>query len=83
MLGQETDTPGGSRRPNAFELYSPTAEVVKACKAESDGRLAEGQHQTYRVAAPSREEMHAWISAIQAKKFTEILITIMFLLLRN
>ena len=25
----------------------------------------EGQHTAYRMSAPSREEMHAWISAIQ------------------
>uniref|UniRef100_A0A914GSC5 Cytohesin-1 n=1 Tax=Globodera rostochiensis TaxID=31243 RepID=A0A914GSC5_GLORO len=62
VLGQEIET---GRRSHAFELYSPNTDLIKACKQNGEGRLLEGQHSTYRISAPSREEMHAWISAIQ------------------
>ncbi|KAL3068458.1 hypothetical protein niasHT_030749 [Heterodera trifolii] len=62
VLDQEIDT---IRRSHVFELYSPNTEVIKACKQSGEGRLLEGQHSTYRISAPNREEMHSWVSAIQ------------------
>jgi len=58
---------GWSPRPNTFEIYSPRGnERIKACKrADSEGRLVEGQHQVYRMAAADQQEMLSWISAIQ------------------
>ncbi|KAH7724491.1 cytohesin-3 [Aphelenchoides avenae] len=52
-------------RQFVFEIYSDSAEVIKACKTDSDGRLVEGNHTTYRLAATSAEEMNAWSNAIQ------------------
>jgi hypothetical protein len=73
VLGcQELDS---SKRPHTFELYSPNSDVIKTCKkkpTDTESRTPQqqqlavvGQHSAYRMAAPSREEMHAWISAIQ------------------
>jgi cytohesin len=52
-------------RPYSFEIYSNTSDVIKACKTDSDGRLVEGKHTTYRMAASCAEEMNSWINAIQ------------------
>ncbi|KAI1722572.1 sec7 domain-containing protein [Ditylenchus destructor] len=52
-------------KPYTFEIYSKTANVIKACKADSEGKLTEGQHTAYRMAASSHDDMLSWISAIQ------------------
>ncbi|KAI1712740.1 sec7 domain-containing protein [Ditylenchus destructor] len=52
-------------KPYTFEIYSKTANVIKACKADSEGKLTEGCHTAYRMAASSHDDMLSWISAIQ------------------
>lgn len=52
-------------RPHTFEIYSKTSEVIKACKTDPAGKLVEGQHSVYRMAASNHEDMLNWISAIQ------------------
>lgn len=56
-----------SSKPNTFELYSASGsgEVIKACKTESDGKVNEGRHTYYRMAASSKEEKDQWISSIR------------------
>ncbi|XP_051899037.1 cytohesin-3-like isoform X2 [Pristis pectinata] len=57
-----------SRKLNCFDLYSPNSKghTIKACKTDTDGRVVEGNHQFYRISAPSREERDAWIKSIRA-----------------
>uniref|UniRef100_A0A914XW18 Uncharacterized protein n=1 Tax=Panagrolaimus superbus TaxID=310955 RepID=A0A914XW18_9BILA len=52
-------------RPHTFEIYSNASEVIKSCKAEPKGKLVEGRHSVYRLAASTYEEMSAWTNAIQ------------------
>uniref|UniRef100_A0A914DBR4 PH domain-containing protein n=1 Tax=Acrobeloides nanus TaxID=290746 RepID=A0A914DBR4_9BILA len=52
-------------KQHTFELYSSSTDVIKACKTDSDGRLVEGRHAVYRLAASNSDEMHSWINAIQ------------------
>lgn len=56
-----------SSKPNTFELYSAlgSGEVIKACKTESDGKVNEGRHTYYRMAASSKEEKEQWISSVR------------------
>jgi cytohesin len=52
-------------RPHTFEIYSNASEVIKSCKAEPKGKLVEGRHSVYRLAASTYDEMSAWTNAIQ------------------
>lgn len=54
-------------KPNCFELYSSLGlnEVIKACKTDSEGRVSEGRHTTYRMYSATSEEKDAWIKAIR------------------
>ncbi|KAG9481613.1 hypothetical protein GDO78_010710 [Eleutherodactylus coqui] len=56
------------RKPNCFELYIPNnkGQLIKACKTEADGRVVEGNHNVYRISAPTPEEKEEWIKSIQA-----------------
>ncbi|CAJ0580724.1 unnamed protein product, partial [Mesorhabditis spiculigera] len=52
-------------RPHTFEIHSLNQdERVKACKAESDGRLVEGRHTVYKISASSDEELREWMEYI-------------------
>ena len=33
---------GDRSKPNCFELYSASSEVIKACKTDSEGKVIEG-----------------------------------------
>jgi len=56
-----------SAKPNTFELYSSLGpgEVIKACKTDADGKVNEGRHTYYRMAASSKEERDQWVSSIR------------------
>uniref|UniRef100_A0A8C4PXI0 Cytohesin 1a n=1 Tax=Eptatretus burgeri TaxID=7764 RepID=A0A8C4PXI0_EPTBU len=54
------------KKPNCFELYNDGGGLVKACKTEADGRVVEGNHQVYRISAPTTEEREEWIKSIRA-----------------
>lgn len=56
-----------SSKPNTFELYSKLGpgEVIKACKTDSDGKVNEGRHTYYRMAASSKEERDQWVNSIR------------------
>ncbi|KAL5474050.1 hypothetical protein EMCRGX_G028623 [Ephydatia muelleri] len=49
--------------PNCFEIYSETG-VIKAWKKDSDKRAVPGNHDSYRLQAPSEDEQKEWILAI-------------------
>ena len=34
---------GDRSKPNCFELYSASNEVIKACKTDSEGKVIEGE----------------------------------------
>lgn len=52
---------------NCFELYIPNnrGQLIKACKTEADGRVVEGNHNVYRISAPTPEEKDEWIHHIK------------------
>ncbi|MGH0183579.1 UNVERIFIED_CONTAM: hypothetical protein FKN15_019560 [Acipenser sinensis] len=64
---------------NCFELYIPNnrGQLIKACKTEADGRVVEGNHNVYRISAPTQEEKDEWIknikSAVSVDPFYEML----------
>ncbi|BFZ03664.1 hypothetical protein BsWGS_06704 [Bradybaena similaris] len=64
---QVREVPQEKSRPNCFELYSAgTSDIIKACKVDSDGKVVEGRHSVYRMAASSVEEKDEWISCVRA-----------------
>ncbi|CAG0917736.1 unnamed protein product, partial [Notodromas monacha] len=52
-------------KPHCFELYANSAEIIKACKTDSDGKVVEGKHTVYRMSAASQEEKDEWMSCIK------------------
>ncbi|XP_074247404.1 cytohesin-4 isoform X3 [Saimiri boliviensis] len=62
---QKVDDP---KKPFCLELYNPSCrgQKIKACKTDSDGRVVEGKHESYRVSAASAQERDQWIEAIRA-----------------
>ncbi|XP_019641930.1 PREDICTED: cytohesin-1-like [Branchiostoma belcheri] len=57
-----------SKKPNCFELYPSEANskaVIKACKTDSEGKVVEGRHLTYRLSAATQDEKQEWIEAIK------------------
>lgn len=56
-----------SSKQNTFELYSSLGpgEVIKACKTDADGKVNEGRHTYYRMAASCREEKDQWVNSIR------------------
>uniref|UniRef100_A0A0B7A629 SEC7 domain-containing protein n=2 Tax=Arion vulgaris TaxID=1028688 RepID=A0A0B7A629_9EUPU len=63
---QVREVPTEKSRPNCFELFSSgSSEVIKACKVDSDGKVVEGHHNVYRMAASLVEEKDDWISCIR------------------
>jgi len=39
---QVREVAGDRNKPNCFELYSASNEVIKACKTDSEGKVIEG-----------------------------------------
>jgi len=54
-------------KPNCFELYSQTNDVIKACKTDSEGKVIEGKHNVYRLSASTAEEKDEWIACLTKK----------------
>lgn len=56
-----------SSKSNTFELYSAlgSGEVIKACKTDADGKVIEGRHTYYRLAASTKEERDKWVNSIR------------------
>lgn len=55
-------------KPNCFELYSQTNDVIKACKTDSEGKVIEGKHNVYRLSASTAEEKDDWIACLTRKQ---------------
>ncbi|KRX81128.1 Cytohesin-1 [Trichinella sp. T6] len=53
-------------RAHCFEIYSTNSNFIKACKTDSEGKVIEGKHTTYRMAASSAEEKQSWIRAFDS-----------------
>ncbi|XP_048848394.1 cytohesin-3-like isoform X2 [Brienomyrus brachyistius] len=51
-----------------LEIYNPRqkGQKIKACKTETDGRVVEGKHISYRLSASTAEERDDWIASIRA-----------------
>ncbi|XP_055591951.1 cytohesin-1 isoform X2 [Uranotaenia lowii] len=48
-----------------FELHaSGGADIIKACKTDSEGKVVEGKHTVYRMSAASEEEQQEWIKCL-------------------
>jgi cytohesin len=52
-------------KPNCFELFSGSNDVIKACKTDSEGKVVEGKHTVYRMSAATPEERDEWIKCIR------------------
>ena len=56
------------KKPHAFELYLPEdalVQTIKAAKTDSEGRVVEGKHTTYRMSAPTATDKDDWIKNIR------------------
>lgn len=53
-------------KPHCFEIYSGNSEIIKACKTDSEGKVVEGRHTTYRMSAATVEEKDEWIGCIKS-----------------
>uniref|UniRef100_A0A2M4A7S2 Putative guanine nucleotide exchange factor cytohesin n=1 Tax=Anopheles triannulatus TaxID=58253 RepID=A0A2M4A7S2_9DIPT len=66
-------------KPHCFELHaSGGADIIKACKTDSEGKVVEGKHTVYRMSAATEEEQQEWISrlnqSISHNPFHDILV---------
>ncbi|XP_013109800.2 uncharacterized protein LOC106088696 isoform X1 [Stomoxys calcitrans] len=66
-------------KPNCFELFaSGGAEIIKACKTDSEGKVVEGKHSVYRMSAATEEDQQEWIKrltqSISHNPFYDILV---------
>lgn len=56
------------KKPHCFELYMPDTgapKMIKAAKADSEGKFVQGKHTTYRMSALSEEEKNSWIQCVR------------------
>lgn len=60
---REVNTDRG--KPNCFELYSATNDVIKACKTDSEGKVIEGKHNVYRMSAATSDEKDEWMRCVK------------------
>ncbi|CAO1300560.1 unnamed protein product [Diamesa serratosioi] len=52
-------------KPHCFELYAGGgADIIKACKTDSEGKVVEGKHTVYRMSAATEEEKLEWIKCL-------------------
>ncbi|CAG0883767.1 unnamed protein product [Cyprideis torosa] len=51
-------------KPNCFEIYTESQEVIKACKTDSDGKVVEGKHTVYRMSANTPSEQAEWMQCL-------------------
>ncbi|XP_055382063.1 cytohesin-1 isoform X2 [Condylostylus longicornis] len=66
-------------KPHCFELYaSGGADIIKACKTDSEGKVVEGKHTVYRMSAATEEDKLEWIKrltqSISHNPFYDILV---------
>lgn len=52
-------------KPHCFELYAcGGADIIKACKTDSEGKVVEGKHSVYRMSAATDEDKQEWIKCL-------------------
>ncbi|XP_063282579.1 cytohesin-4 [Pelobates fuscus] len=51
------------KKPHCFDLHA-RGQTVKACKTHADGRMVQGNHQSYRLSAQSHEERECWMQSL-------------------
>lgn len=66
-------------KPHCFELYAcGGADIIKACKTDSEGKVVEGKHTVYRMSAATEEDKQEWIKrltqSISHNPFYDILV---------
>ncbi|KAG4068458.1 hypothetical protein HA402_004798 [Bradysia odoriphaga] len=53
-------------KPHCFELYAcGGADIIKACKTDSEGKVVEGKHTVYRMSAAAEEDKLEWIKCLK------------------
>ncbi|XP_021358776.1 cytohesin-1-like isoform X1 [Mizuhopecten yessoensis] len=55
-----------SSKPNAFELYAASNDIIKACKVDREGKVVEGKHNVYRMSSATADDQDEWIRCIRA-----------------
>jgi len=56
------------RKPNCFEIYLPDVallQTIKCAKTDSEGRIVEGKHLTYKFSAATPKDQDQWVSCIR------------------
>ena len=56
------------RKPNCFEIYLPDVallQTIKCAKTDSEGRIVEGKHLTYKFSAATPKDQDQWIGCIR------------------
>ncbi|XP_017854794.1 uncharacterized protein LOC108608099 isoform X1 [Drosophila busckii] len=66
-------------KPHCFELFAiGGADIIKACKTDSEGKVVEGKHTVYRMSAATEEDQQEWIKrltqSISHNPFYDILV---------
>ncbi|XP_067620728.1 uncharacterized protein step isoform X2 [Eurosta solidaginis] len=66
-------------KPHCFELFATGgADIIKACKTDSEGKVVEGKHSVYRMSAATEEDQQEWIErltqSISHNPFYDILV---------
>ncbi|XP_004527282.1 cytohesin-1 isoform X2 [Ceratitis capitata] len=66
-------------KPHCFELFATGgADIIKACKTDSEGKVVEGKHSVYRMSAATAEDQLEWIKrltqSISHNPFYDILV---------
>ncbi|EDW12473.1 cytohesin-1 isoform X4 [Drosophila mojavensis] len=66
-------------KPHCFELFATGgADIIKACKTDSEGKVVEGKHTVYRMSASTEEDQQEWIKrltqSISHNPFYDILV---------
>ncbi|XP_016989955.1 cytohesin-1 isoform X1 [Drosophila rhopaloa] len=52
-------------KPHCFELFATGgADIIKACKTDSEGKVVEGKHTVYRMSAATEEDQQEWIKRL-------------------
>ncbi|XP_053324646.1 cytohesin-4 [Spea bombifrons] len=53
------------KKPHCFDLHA-RGQTIKACKTHGDGRMVQGNHQSYRLSAQSHEERECWMQSLRS-----------------
>ncbi|XP_075431170.1 cytohesin-3-like [Ascaphus truei] len=53
------------KKPHCFSLHAE-GQTIKACKSHGDGRMVQGNHQSYRLSASSHEERESWVQSVRS-----------------